>query len=51
MELADDGADMGVFQALHGAASAEAFAKELKAAAMKLYGTPIREYLPAVRCG
>jgi uncharacterized protein (DUF927 family) len=42
---ADAGAGFGVFEDLHGAASAREFADELKAAAGEVYGTPLRAFL------
>ena len=42
---ADAGAGMGSFEALHGAASAGAFAEELRQATDRCYGAPIRAYL------
>jgi putative DNA primase/helicase len=42
---ADAGAGMGIFENLHGAPSPKAFADELKAAAMTIYGAPFREYM------
>jgi len=42
---ADAGANLGVFEHLHGAESGGAFAEELRAATNRLYGTPSRTYL------
>jgi putative DNA primase/helicase len=42
---ADAGAGFGSFEALHGAASAGAFAEELRQATDRCYGAPIRAYL------
>jgi putative DNA primase/helicase len=42
---ADAGAGMGVFEDIHGASSAAAFADQLKSAAGRYYGTPIRTFL------
>lgn len=42
---ADAGAGHGIFENLHGAASAGEFAEQLKRATLDFYGMPIREYL------
>ncbi|MEJ0047261.1 MAG: DUF927 domain-containing protein [Rhodospirillales bacterium] len=42
---ADDGAGTGAFTDLHGAESAGAFAQELREAAIRYYGTPMRAYI------
>jgi uncharacterized protein (DUF927 family) len=42
---ADAGAGYGIFENLHGAASPEQFAEDLRAATNRHYGTPIRQYL------
>jgi uncharacterized protein (DUF927 family)/5S rRNA maturation endonuclease (ribonuclease M5) len=42
---ADAGAGMGIFENLHGAASAREFADQLKTAAGEVYGTPLRAFL------
>ena len=42
---ADAGAGMGLFEDLHGAESAEAFSRQLKDAARRFYGAPLRAYL------
>jgi len=42
---ADAGRGMGLFGELHGAASPDLFAGELKAAARRFYGPPFREFL------
>jgi uncharacterized protein (DUF927 family) len=42
---ADAGAGMGLFQELHGAKSPDAFARQLKEAALRFYGAPLRAYL------
>jgi hypothetical protein len=41
----DAGAGKGLFEDLHGAASAREFADQLKAAAGEVYGTPLRMFL------
>jgi uncharacterized protein (DUF927 family) len=41
----DAGAGMGLFENIHGAPSADAFARQLKDAAKRLYGTPLRAHL------
>jgi uncharacterized protein (DUF927 family) len=43
--LSDAGAGKGAFEELHGAASAGAFAEELRQATEKYYGAPIRRFL------
>lgn len=45
---ADAGCGLGIFEALHEAASGAALADEVKRAASTSYGTPIRTYLEAV---
>lgn len=45
---ADAGADMGMFENLHGLESAEALARHLRAATMQHYGVACREYMTAV---
>jgi putative DNA primase/helicase len=42
---ADAGAGLGLFENLHGASSAARFAEELRCAAFRYYGTPIRQFL------
>jgi putative DNA primase/helicase len=42
---ADAGAGLGLFEKIHGAESADAFARQLKEAALKFYGAPLRAYL------
>ena len=42
---ADAGAGMGLFENLHGAASPDIFAHELKNAGLRFYGVPFREFL------
>jgi len=42
---ADAGAGLGLFENLHGAASADAFARQLKEAAGQFYGTALRAFL------
>jgi uncharacterized protein (DUF927 family) len=42
---ADAGKDLGLFENLHGFESAAQFANQLKAAAQRHYGTPIRAFL------
>jgi putative DNA primase/helicase len=42
---ADAGAGLGVFEELHGAVSAGAFAEELRQATDRCYGAPIRQFL------
>lgn len=42
---ADAGAGMGIFENIHGAASPDAFADQLKRAALRWYGTPLRTWL------
>lgn len=42
---ADAGQALGLFENLHGVASPDQFANQLKAAAQRLYGTPIRAFL------
>lgn len=44
----DAGAGLGGFEVIHGAESADAFARHLKDAAGKFYGTPIRAFLGAL---
>jgi putative DNA primase/helicase len=49
MELHDpSGADLGIFENLHGCPSAKAFADLLKERALSYYGAPIRAYLKHV---
>jgi uncharacterized protein (DUF927 family) len=45
---ADIGGGMGLFEDLHGCASADAFADLLKGRALKYYGAPIRAFLEKV---
>ncbi|MCB1391018.1 MAG: DUF927 domain-containing protein [Rhodobacteraceae bacterium] len=45
---ADAGASLGVFEDIHGASDAAAFAQALKAAAARSYGTPARSFLREV---
>jgi putative DNA primase/helicase len=45
---ADAGAGMGMFEELHGFASAEALARHLRAATQQHYGVASREYLAAI---
>jgi len=42
---ADGGAEMGIFENIHGATSPDAFARQLKSAALRCYGTPLRAWL------
>jgi uncharacterized protein (DUF927 family) len=42
---ADAGADLGLFENIHGAGSPDAFARQLKDAARRFYGAPLRAYL------
>lgn len=42
---ADAGAGMGLFEDIHGAASAEAFARQINTATATYYGTPSHEFL------
>ncbi len=42
---ADAGAGLGLFEKIHGAESADAFARQLKDAARRFYGAPLRAYL------
>jgi uncharacterized protein (DUF927 family) len=42
---ADAGAGLGLFENIHGAESADAFARQLKDAAQRFYGAPLRAYL------
>ncbi len=42
---ADAGAGLGLFEDLHGAASPDLFARQLKEAAARYYGAPLRAYL------
>jgi uncharacterized protein (DUF927 family)/5S rRNA maturation endonuclease (ribonuclease M5) len=42
---ADAGAGLGLFESIHGAESADAFARQLKDAARRFYGSPLRAYL------
>ena len=42
---ADAGAGTGLFENLHGTATPDAFAREMKEAALRYYGAPLREYL------
>jgi hypothetical protein len=39
---------MGLFENIHGAASPEAFSRQLKDAARRYYGTPLRAHLDRV---
>jgi putative DNA primase/helicase len=41
----DAGAGMGLFENIHGTASPDAFARQLKDAARRFYGTPLRAHL------
>jgi uncharacterized protein (DUF927 family) len=43
--LADAGERLGLFEDLHGAESPDAFARQLKGAALRFYGAPLRAYL------
>lgn len=43
--VADAGQGMGIFECLHDAESADAFARQLKEASQRYYGAPIRHYL------
>jgi putative DNA primase/helicase len=45
---ADGGASLGIFEEIHGAANAAAFAQSLKTAASHFYGTAARAFLRAV---
>ena len=45
---ADAGAGLGLFENLHGAASPDVFARQLKEAAGRYYGAPLRTYLEFV---
>jgi putative DNA primase/helicase len=45
---ADAGAGMGLFEDIHGASSADAFARQLTESAKRFYGTPLRAYLEYV---
>jgi putative DNA primase/helicase len=42
---ADSGAGLGLFENIHGAESADVFARQLKNAAGRFYGAPLRAYL------
>lgn len=42
---ADAGAGLGMFEDLHGSGSPDAFSRQLKDAARRFYGTPLRPYL------
>ena len=42
---ADAGAGLGLFEDIHGAESPDAFARQLKDAARRFYGAPLRAYL------
>jgi uncharacterized protein (DUF927 family) len=42
---ADAGAGLGLFENIHGAESADAFSRQLRSAAKRFYGAPVREYL------
>jgi len=42
---ADAGARMGIFEDIHGAASPDTFAQQMKLAALRFYGTPLRAWL------
>ena len=42
---ADAGARMGIFEDIHGATSPDAFAQQMKLAALRFYGTPLRAWL------
>jgi uncharacterized protein (DUF927 family) len=48
---ADAGAGLGVFENIHGAESADAFARHLKDAARRFYGAPLRTYLDFLTVG
>lgn len=45
---ADAGAGLGLFENIHGAESADAFARQLKDAARRYYGAPLRAYLDSI---
>ena len=45
---ADAGAGLGLFEKLHGVESADAFARQLKDAAQRFYGAPLRAYLDSL---
>ncbi len=45
---ADAGVGLGVFEKIHGAASPDSFARQLKEAARRFYGAPLRAYLEFV---
>jgi len=45
---ADAGAGLGLFQDIHGAASPDLFARQLKESATRYYGAPLRAYLKSV---
>jgi uncharacterized protein (DUF927 family) len=42
---ADAGAGLGIFEKVHGAESPDAFARQLKDAARRFYGSPLRKFL------
>jgi uncharacterized protein (DUF927 family)/5S rRNA maturation endonuclease (ribonuclease M5) len=42
---ADAGAGLGLFEKIHGAESPDAFARQLKEAALRFYGAPLRAHL------
>jgi uncharacterized protein (DUF927 family) len=48
---ADAGGGMGIFEQTHGAESPEAFARQLKDAARRFYGAPLREWLACLTKG
>jgi uncharacterized protein (DUF927 family) len=45
---ADAGAGLGLFEKMHGAQSPDAFARQLKDAARRFYGAPLRTYLDSL---
>jgi uncharacterized protein (DUF927 family) len=45
---ADAGAGLGLFENIHGAESPDAFARQLKEAALRFYGAPLRAYLELI---
>jgi uncharacterized protein (DUF927 family) len=47
---ADAGAALGIFENLHGAASADVLSRQLKEAARTSYGAPLREYISFLIC-
>ena len=42
---ADAGSELGIFENLHGAPSADAFARQLREAALQCYGSPFRAFV------